>query len=177
MKNGVQGTASFSPCERYRYTLTRTWPDSLGVHGSEPLLPFVMLNPSVADAMQDDRTIARCQGFARREGYGGIMVLNLYAFRATYPKDLWVIEDPVGPDNDRVLDTTLQFAVTDGTPVVCAWGSNAKADRVRSFMEMAARYGHPERPLLYALGVTKAGAPRHPLYLRGDAPLVPWVAP
>lgn len=143
----------------YRYKLTRTWePDT------EPLV-FVMLNPSTADASQDDPTIRRCIGFAKRWGFGGIVVVNLYAFRATDPKEMLAAVDPVGPENDRVLADTA-----DGLTVVAAWGVNASLERVD-----AVRALMPGR--LLALGVTKDGHPRHPLYVRADARLIDWPVP
>jgi hypothetical protein len=77
----IERTATISDCGRYRYTLGRTWSD-------EPPVLFVMLNPSTADADVDDNTISKCIGFAKRWGHGGITVVNLYAWRATNPKEL-----------------------------------------------------------------------------------------
>ncbi len=86
----VTKEAVISDCGRYRYRLTRRW-------GDGPLLSFIMLNPSTADAEVDDPTIRRCMGFARRDGYGGIVVGNLYAFRTTKPKALFAADNPLGP--------------------------------------------------------------------------------
>jgi hypothetical protein len=120
---------------------------------------FVMLNPSTADAEQDDPTIRRCMGFARTWGFGGIVVLNLYAYRATKPTDLWRATDPVGPENDRLLGDYLARAEL----IVAAWGAHAKPQRIQALQKMAA----VRDAALHCLGVTKAGAPRHPLYVRG----------
>lgn len=144
----------------YRYTLTRTWDAD-----TEPIV-FMMLNPSIADASQDDPTIRRCIGFAKREGFGGIIVVNLYAFRATDPRAMLAAADPIGPENDRIITDTV-----DGLTVVAAWGVNAEPHRVASVLAML-----PQRTRLRALGVTKDGHPRHPLYVRGDAPLIEWPA-
>ena len=92
----IRKTADISDCGAYRYRLTREWSD-------KPLLPFVMLNPSDANAEIDDPTIRRCMGFARAWGYGGIVVGNLYAFRTPYPETLWKAPDPYGPLNDAAL--------------------------------------------------------------------------
>src|SRR5262245_19133112 len=94
--------ALISPCGLYRYWLTRTWDNSLR------RVCWVMLNPSTADAEQDDPTIRRCVGFARSWGAGGIIVVNLFAFRASDPKALLRAADPVGPDNDgHILKSVL----------------------------------------------------------------------
>jgi hypothetical protein len=152
---------------RYRYALTRTWrPDA-------PLLTFVMLNPSTADAYADDPTIRRCIGFARREGAAGIRVANLFAYRATSPAALVgpvdaAADDPrVGPLNDRYLGTLPYFE-----RIVVAWGAFHAPERVAHVVRLL------QPRALWCLGVTASGAPRHPLYVRADAPLVPWpVAP
>lgn len=151
-------TARISDCGRYRYLLTRTW-------GEAPPLPFVMLNPSVADAEVDDPTIRRCIWFARREGAGGIVVTNLYAWRATRPADLWKAEDPCGPDNDAVLVSVATQARADGVPLVCAWGAHGgNSNRLIVLMQQVGG-------TMACLGRTKQGKPRHPLYVRGDQPL------
>ena len=138
----------------YRYTLTRVWDSAL------PMITFVLLNPSTADAVQLDPTLRRCVGFAKREGYGGMLILNLYAFRTKDPKVMLAATDPVGPDNDCVLS-----GVT-GT-VVAGWGTKADPARVTRALALL--------PRLHALGVTKEGHPGHPLYLPADAPLIEWM--
>lgn len=145
----------------YRYALKRTWDSSL-----EPLV-FILLNPSTADASQDDPTIRRCIGFAKRWGFGSIVVVNLYAYRATKPRDMLAADDPVGPDNDQII-----AEVVVGNTVVAAWGTNARRERVAEVLELIPR---PTR--LLALEITKYGHPRHPLYVRGAAEPVPWPAP
>lgn len=147
----------------YRYLLTRSW----SAPGA-PRAVFVMLNPSTADATQDDATIRRCVQFAKTWGMGGLTVVNLYALRATQPARLWQHADPVGPDNDRILTSTAVLAAEADFPIVGAWGANAKPARV------AAVLGLPGMGRLQCLGTTKAGQPRHPLYLSGGTPLQPW---
>jgi hypothetical protein len=161
----LRSGAEFSPCGAYRYTLTRQF----AMRAPEPMV-FVMLNPSTADAMLDDPTIRRCMGFAKREGYGGLMVVNLYALRATDPKALWRADDPVGPANWDWLLLACRMAAQNNRPVVCAWGAGAKEDRVAALLRAAEHTG----ARLTCLGKTKSGAPRHPLYLRWDAPLEAW---
>lgn len=143
----------------YRYNLWRLWDD-------RPHAVFIMLNPSTADASEDDPTIRRCMGFARSWGYGGICVVNLFAYRSTDPRALASVPDPVGPRNDQQIDATLGGADL----VVAAWGAHgtlgARSATVRALVEK-------HRPL-YHLGLTKNGSPRHPLYLRSDTQPTRW---
>lgn len=118
----------------YRYRLTRVWDAGL------PTMTFVLLNPSTANDTQLDPTLRRCVGFARRDGFGGMAVLNLYAFRTKDPKLMFAASDPVGPENDRIL------AEATGV-VVAGWGKNARPDRVAQALKLL--------PPLRALGVTK----------------------
>ena len=157
--------AHFSRCGRYRYALERTFS---GAGGDSSVL-LVMLNPSTADAEQDDPTIRRCQGFARRLGAERLLVGNLYAWRATRPKDLFAATDPVGPANDRWLRSLARRA----DRIIVAWGAHAPVARSEAVSRLLARCGKP----LLALGSTAAGQPRHPLYLRSDSPLFEWVVP
>jgi hypothetical protein len=125
-----------------------------------------MLNPSTADAAVEDATIRRCIGFARRERAGGIVVVNLYAFRTTDPRQLTPCADPDGPENIRHLK---QVAAAH-SPVVCAWGVWG-GDRGAFVASHMLRQGAH----LVCLGVTKGGHPRHPLYVRADQPLTPYL--
>lgn len=152
-------SAELSGCGTYRYRLTRHW-DS-----DRPPMTFVMLNPSTADAHFDDPTIRRCIGFAKREGAGGIAVVNLYAYRATDPRDLPNDGSKIGPKNEVYLYDAIQEA--NGRPIVCAWGTKGDGS---FFVQWAKGYGAN----LMALGVTKEGFPKHPLYLASDAPLMPY---
>lgn len=147
--------AALSADGRYRYWLWRTW-------STEPLVTFVMLNPSTADATADDPTIRRCVGFARRWGYGGLRVVNLYAYRAAHPSQLWQVDDPVGPDNDD----HLRAAFACSRSVVAAWGAHARPDRISQVLSFA--------PALTTLALTRTGQPRHPLYLPATATPTAW---
>lgn len=157
----IRKGAAISDCGRFRYALHRWWePD-------RARLGFIMLNPSTADAELDDPTIRRCLGFARTLGFDGIRVFNLYAYRATQPYDLWKADEPTGGErNDDLLGELLRQAKHQ--LVIAAWGANAKPDRVAEVMSWKGSEN------LQALGLTKAGAPRHPLYLRADAHPVPF---
>lgn len=156
-------TASISSCGQYRYRLTRFW------GGDKFPLTFVMLNPSTADANIDDPTIRRCVGFAKREGFAGLVVVNLYAYRATDPEALKGVNDPFGVGNENALTEALIGAV--GNPVICAWGTKGTLHGgYKSFLNLASRLKVP----LSCLGATKDGHPKHPLYLKADQPIVPY---
>lgn len=155
----MQKTAAISACGQYRYRLTRIWDQDASV------LPIVMLNPSTADAEVDDPTIGRCISFAQREGFGGILVVNLFAYRAAAPDDMRAAEDPIGPENNNTLRAVFGEAAGRGSSVLAAWGTNgdfnSRDAEVRSLaQEVGAR--------LVCLGRTGGGHPRHPLYVRGD---------
>jgi len=159
----VPGATWFSEDRRYRYLLTRWWGDA------PEAMTWIMLNPSTADADADDPTIKRCARFARREGCGSMRVVNLFAYRATDPHELAALSDPVGPENDRYISEHAQAHL-----VVAAWGAHPMAaERAR---EVSGRLTAAGVQLL-CLGVTKDGHPRHPLYCRADAPLIPWEVP
>lgn len=158
---GTSG-AVLSPDEKYRYLLTRE-------RAAGPALVFVMLNPSTADDRVDDPTIRRCLRFAAREGAGRLVVVNLFAIRATDPRELARHPDPVGPRNDEFLLMHCRPA----SRVVAAWGNGGSLHgRDRQVAGMLAHAGVS----LTCLGVTGSGAPRHPLYVRANAPLVPYAA-
>ncbi|WP_434577625.1 DUF1643 domain-containing protein [Pseudomonas sp. Z1-6] len=155
-------TAIISECGTYRYQLTRPG----DMHADKGTALFLMLNPSTADATLDDPTIRRCRAFASTWGCNGITVANLYALRATNPADLWKAFDPVGPENDWYL----RHLAREHTDVVCAWGANAQPERAEIVTRLLLGAG----ARLWCLGTTKDGHPRHPLYVRGDHPLVRW---
>lgn len=156
-------TARISTRRRYRYTLTREF-------GGSSTCLFIMLNPSKADAVQDDPTIRRCIGFARREGFGRMEVVNLYAFRSRSPSTLFAAPDPVGPDNTG----EIRKAVGRADLVIVAWGNSARTDpsanRTGEVMDLIERSGKPVK----CFGLTGQGQPRHPLYLPSGAGLVPF---
>lgn len=166
MTDTIHRSAVISESGLYRYELHRTWDPMLG------RMTFVMLNPSTADAENDDPTIRRCMGFARREGWGGIEVVNLFAFRATSTQELRDAPgagiDVNGPDNFPIVEQRL--AVAD--VIVAAWGAwpfphwSEVYNELFDWEEPAYRYR--------CLGKTADGSPRHPLYLRRDQPLEMW---
>lgn len=156
----MKADAKISDCGSYRYWLLREW--DAGVWK----LPFIMLNPSTADAGIDDPTIRRCMGFAKALNYGGICVMNLFALRATNPAELKTHPDPVGPENNAQLDLLFNRVRLGYVPVVAAWGTHGSLrGRDKQVIALAAEHGLA----LHCLGNTKEGHPRHPLYLKADA--------
>jgi hypothetical protein len=156
----VTGYARMSADGRYRYTLTRRW-------GDGPPMVWIMLNPSTADHILNDPTIARVINFTAREGRKALTVVNLFAYRATNPADLLTVDEPIGPDNDEAI----ALAVEDQPTVVAAWGAHGSmASRDRAVMRLLASAG--VEPV--CLGVTITGMPRHPLRLHADTPLIPY---
>lgn len=161
MNGYVHTSASFSACGRYRYTLTRRW----GVANASAVL-WIMLNPSTAGHHVDDSTIRKCVRYSKRWGYGGLSVVNLYAWIATNPDDLRQLSaaEAVGPDNLRYLHN-----LSDGCDLaMCAWGATADYIARRTGHDQAAVVLRQLGPTAHALKITKSGAPGHPLYLRGD---------
>jgi len=154
----MERTAILSPDGLYRYSLGREW------NTQRPSVMFVMLNPSKADVFIDDTTITKCIGFAQRWEFGGLIVVNLYAFRATLPSDLWRSPyDPRGPENDKYIS----LLASKPARVVCAWGNHAYRDRADSVTRLLlqTRSGVFLPNELYCLGKTNSGAPRHPVRL------------
>lgn len=126
-----------------------------------------MLNPSTADHRRNDPTIARCETRARDLGATAYRIVNLFAFRATYPQDLRHASDPVGPGNDASIRRAASWADL----LICAWGVHGtlhgRGDAVARLLRAT---GRP----IHHLGLTKSGAPRHPLYLKRCLKLDIW---
>jgi hypothetical protein len=179
----VASGANISGDGLYRYSLWREWrgthdpkhwrwlaKDGAGEPMGEPRsVLFVMLNPSTAGGLTDDPTIRRCVGFAKTWRYERLCVVNLFAYRATKPSDLFAFHraggDPIGWNNSAAIITEAMKA----DRIVCAWGAQAKGwnhhcETVRGWMA-----GKPH----YALGFTKDGSPRHPLSAPANSPLLP----
>lgn len=158
----MKKTAILSPCGTFRYRLGRRW-------GTGSPLLYVMLNPSTADAEDDDPTIRRCIGFGQSHRYNAIEVVNLYAFRATLPKDLKAAKYPVGDDNN----THIAEAVAEAGAVCVAWGAQAKdPSRPSAVLKMIRAAG----VVPMVLGLTASGNPRHPLTLPVTCRLQPYGA-
>lgn len=161
---GVTGSAIFSTCGQYRYLLTRRLcaHDSQSMRAQDKVATMIMLNPSTADATRNDPTIRRCIGFAQQWGCGTLQVLNLFAVRATLPQAMKEAADPVGPDNYKWFAQTLMAAPVELHVVVCAWGVHGA---FRGQDRVVLGWLHELGITSFALGTTREGHPRHPLYL------------
>ncbi len=141
--------AHFSPCRKYRYTLGRIW------NYKKDYVCFVCLNPSTADENYDDPTIRRCVRFADTWGFGGMIMVNLFAFRATKPKDMFAEKEPVGEWNDTYIHGVSSCAAF----TIMAWGVHGGyLGRDKDVKKLLSRPKH--------IALSKDGHPRHPLYLK-----------
>ena len=155
VKGDAPSVAIYSECERYRYSLTRAW-DPQGAR-----ITFVMLNPSTATEAQNDPTVERCERRARALGYGALRVTNIFAWRDTDPAKMRAAHDPIGPENDDAIIAGASYADC----IVAAWGTHgAHLDRGPAVERLLRAKGHD----LWHLGLTKAGHPKHPLYIGYD---------
>lgn len=162
---GTAPDAVFSPDRIHRYRLGRSW-DPFG-----QVLNVVMLNPSTADAVKNDPTITRCDAFARRWGFGSLVVTNLFAYRATDPADLrpLSVDVAIGPENDQ----HLVEAAAGAARIVVAWGEGGELHgRAAAVLQLLA-----ERLPAIELHCFKrnvSGQPAHPLYQPNSAVLIPF---
>jgi len=144
-------SATISEDQKYRYELRRTWQQKTG------LVCWVMLNPSTADADFDDPTIRRCMGYTAWWGYGGIIVVNLFALRSKDPQKLYNVDDPIGPENYHYI-----FQASWGSALtIAAWGIRGRYLKQNKKVLAQLTNSH-------YLALTKNGDPHHPLYLRKD---------
>lgn len=163
-KSDTESTAIYSRCEAYRYSLSRVWN-----HGTARAL-FVLLNPSTATELQNDPTVERCERRARALGFGSFVVTNVFAYRATDPQVMRRQPDPVGPANDSVILAAAETA----DQIVCAWGSHGvHLDRAAQVTALLRATGRP----LFHLGLTRAGQPKHPLYISYSVQPMLWQHP
>ena len=161
VKDEVASVALYSECDQYRYALTRIW-DTSGKR-----IAFIMLNPSTATEIQNDPTVERCERRARALGFGGFRVCNIFAYRATDPRDMRAQSDPVGQDNTSQILEAAKWA----DKLVCAWGTHGEHKNQGPQMETFLRQQNMD---LYHLGLSKAGHPKHPLYIAYAQQLEIW---
>lgn len=177
---GLDRTAWFSTCGRYRYRLDIQWDPN------RPIINFLMLNPSTADELNNDPTVERCERRARAMGFGAVIITNLFALRSTDPNGLLAAaklferrstdpncflaaDDPVGRDNDIFLSWVSHYCAHE---VVCAWGTRPNPKFVAERMRKAIPLLPAEK--LRVLKLSKDGFPCHPLYLSYSLAPVPW---
>lgn len=149
--------ALFSEDRRFRYWLLREWDSLL------PKVCFIGLNPSVADESLDDPTIRRCIGFARSWKCGSLLMLNIYAYRATLPDDMWKAQtrgvDIIGGKQNWIDSLKEYVQVFHCIQVVAAWGRHGKKRGPEVMMKW---------PELLCLARNSDGSPKHPLYLKAN---------
>jgi hypothetical protein len=151
----VNKNATFSDCRKYRYALSRTW------NGKKKTILFIGLNPSTADEKIDDPTIRRCINYAQNWGYGSLLMVNLFAYRATLPTELKNVKNPIGNDNDlHILELSKKADLA-----VAAWGNEGTLlNRDKEIKKIL--------PNLMCLKINKSGQPAHPLYQKKDLKLI-----
>ena len=145
--------AKFTSDRRHRYYLWRTW-------GGKPFVLYLLLNPSTADESDNDPTVERCERRARMMGFGGMVVLNIFALVSTDPKGLLSVPDPVGRRNDRYIS----FFATRAGQVVCGWGNHGRhLGRGRQVLQLLDDLG--VTPFVFGVTKTSGCHPQHPLYV------------
>ena len=151
----VNKNATFSDCRKYRYALSRTW------NGKKKTILFIGLNPSTADEKIDDPTIRRCINYAQNWGYGSLLMVNLFAYRATMPSELKNVKNPIGNDNDlQIIELSKKADIA-----VAAWGNEGTLlNRDKEVKKIL--------PNLMCLKINKSGQPAHPLYQKKDLKLI-----
>lgn len=151
----------------YRYTLNRDWDNKL------PTLTWIMLNPSKASATLDNPTVKECVRLSTRFGFGGLLVLNLFAFRAIDPKQIKRQPDPVGPNNNSIIETKIDsHGGTLIRAIVLAWGNHGVfRNRNEEVLALVKASGQVD---VFHLGLTLSGQPRHPLGVMGRPDLSRW---
>lgn len=146
--------AVLSDDRRHRYWLTRIWSRVL------PVLVVCMFNPSTANERDDDPTISRLCDFARRWGYGGVLVINLHSLRSSDPAIIQAMETGTrGDAQDAAWRHAIELASAQLTPILVAWGNLASEADARPFLDACRDVGLE----LVCLGRTKSGAPTHPM--------------
>ena len=151
----VNKNATFSDCRKYRYALSRTW------NGKKKTILFIGLNPSTANEKIDDPTIRRCINYAQNWGYGSLLMVNLFAYRATMPSELKNVKNPIGNDNDlHIIELSKKADIA-----VAAWGNEGTLlNRDKEVKKIL--------PNLMCLKINKSGQPAHPLYQKKDLKLI-----
>lgn len=157
----------------YRYHLRRI----LDPDQNRTLL-ICMLNPSTADDYTDDPTIRRISGLVRREGFGRLHVVNLFAIRATNPREIWDHVDPIGPNNGLAWDHALGQIESVTDCVTVGWGRHpsdkARLAKFCAALSLACTALQRWRGQITAWRLNGDGSPRHPLYLPQDSRAVPF---
>jgi len=154
----MKKNAILSEDRKYRYVLSRIWDET------KPKVMIIGLNPSTADETEDDPTIGRCISFSKSWGYGGVYMLNLFAFRATQPKDMFNAQNPIGLENNSYIEIYSKKV----DKIVCAWGNHGtyknRGNEIREKFDK-----------LFYLKLNQTGEPAHPLYLKSELVPKKWI--
>lgn len=162
----IRSSAVFSDCRQYRYVLHRRWQYD---QPSRSVL-FLLMNPSTATEDVDDPTVRKCRLYTEQWGYNHLIITNIMAYRATHPKLLLDVADPVGPDNMR----RVACLITMQRPfVVCGWGRIPP--KLRYAEAQAMQMLRDCQP--HVLRLSKSQRPWHPLYLPNDSVPFAWNIP
>lgn len=163
------GTATFSPCATWRYTLSR----DLSSYAGRGILLAIGLNPSTATGDDDDPTVHKESKWAIDWGYREYWKTNAYGFRATEPEDMFAAQargiDIVGPDNDIAIKRLIRRVRREGGRVLAGWGRHIDDERQRALARLLADID------VVCCAVNKNGSPAHPLYKKPA--ILPWVCP
>lgn len=158
--------AEFSPCGRYRTRLWRRWPAPGQLTRS---IAFLMLNPSKANDVENDPTVARCEERARRLGYTELRVVNLFALVSTDPAELKRVAEPIGIADGN--DKAIASAFFDSDMFVLGWGKHGDLGYRGRLVALWLALRGGMLPV-FCLGQNGDGSPEHPLYIGYDRPLV-----
>tara|TARA_Y100001968_G_C19344752_1_gene711465 strand:- start:99 stop:644 length:546 start_codon:yes stop_codon:yes gene_type:complete len=166
-------STSFSKCKKYRWLLHRR------INRSKKEIIFIGLNPSVADKTKNDHTLNRIKVYCKNWGYGDLKVINLFAIISTNSKLIKTFVDPIGKQNDRIINDTLNYwSNNKNCDLWIGWGAKGKfMNRNRAILNRINKFTILRNNNLkiksntFIIGLTKEGDPRHPLYTSKDASL------
>ncbi|XAK55451.1 DUF1643 domain-containing protein [Bacillus inaquosorum] len=147
----------------YRYMLDCEWDEELNK------VTFIMLNPSIADTSECDKTLNRCVNFSKSWGYGGMIIVNLFAYISPHPQDLKKADNPIGENNNEYILEAVKMA----DKIILAWGNTLNGKvfnrRKKEVLELLKGHSH------YCIKKTKDNKfPRHPLYLSSELKPIPY---
>lgn len=151
----VRGAVLGGKHSEYRLELGRVW------DLTKPVLVVCMLNPSRADADRDDPTVLTLIHFAKLWGYGGLRIVNLFAFRTSNPAELFECEARFGPENGRYIEDAMAYAAKNGRRLLVAWGNGGNLDDRAEWF--CSRAHHVHKLDLICLGTTRGWMPKHPM--------------
>lgn len=172
--------AEFSAARLHRFTLWREarfgWRGVRDPAGTNAIdifdhrfVQFVGLNPSTADEVADDNTIRRCVGFAREWGFKAFCMTNIFSVRSTDPAGILEFPgDPIGTDNDMWIMRVADAAER----IVAGWGNHGVIQNRGNEVALMLEEEHEAK--LFCFGLTKEHQPKHPLYIKGAAQLIPF---